>query len=80
MIYRDIIVGKTYQHYKGNHYQVIAIARDSENPKQKHVIYKALYDVPEFGKDTVWSRNYTMFAEKVIIDGVEQYRFKEIDL
>lgn len=50
---RTIEVDKIYQHYKGKNYKVIAIARYSEDPNMRYVIYQALYDTPEFGKDTV---------------------------
>lgn len=75
---REIKVGKIYQHYKGHLYEVIAIARNSENPESKLVIYKALYNSLEFGKEATWSRDYKMFAEKIIINGIEQDRFKEV--
>ncbi len=78
MIAREIKVGSMYQHYKGNYYEVIAIARDSENPESRRVIYKALYDTPKFGKNSVWDRSYDMFAEKVVINGIEQDRFAEV--
>jgi hypothetical protein len=78
MINREIKIGVIYQHYKGNFYEVIAIARDSENPESRRVIYKALYDTPKFGRNSVWDRSYEMFAEEVIINGIKQDRFKEI--
>lgn len=74
-----IHVGKTYQHYKGKNYRVIAIARYSEDPNMRYVVYQALYDTPQFGSDTVWVRPYEMFAEDVIVNGVLQPRFKKID-
>ncbi len=79
MINREIKIGVIYQHYKGNFYEVIAIARDSENPDSRRVIYKALYDTPKFGKNSIWDRPYEMFAEQVVINGIKQNRFKEID-
>ncbi len=79
VVIREIKIGKFYKHYKGNFYKVIAIARYSEDPKQLFVVYQALYNAPEFGMNSVWVRPYEMFAENVVIDGIEQERFQEID-
>lgn len=75
---REIKIGATYKHYSGKQYKVIAIAIDSENPSQRQVIYQSLYDCPTFGPNAIWSRPYTMFAENVIINGIEQPRFEEV--
>ncbi len=59
-----------YQHYKGNLYEVIGIAKDSETMEER-VVYRALY-----GNYALWTRSKTMFCENVIIDGKEIPRFK----
>lgn len=61
-----------YRHFKGNLYEVLAIARHSET-REEMVVYRALYG--EFG---VWVRPLAMFAEQVIHDGqrVERFRFE----
>lgn len=64
----------TYQHYKGNKYEVIGIALDSENV-QPLVIYKPLYE----SKVALWARPYDMFVSTVLIDGAEIARFKKIE-
>ncbi len=76
---QKIVVGAIYQHYKGADklYEVVAIARCSENPDQESVIYKALYN-NAFGKDSVWSRPLEMFAGKVEICGRQVDRFAKI--
>lgn len=75
---RKINIGSVYQHYNDKMYKVIAIAHDSENPELLRVIYQGLYTCSTFGENPVWDRPYEMFAEKVTINGVEQYRFTEI--
>ncbi len=75
---REIKVGGKYKHYKGNLYEVIAVARDSEDPKKELVVYKALYDSPEFGKEQVWVRPKEEFLGEVTKDGKTFFRFEEI--
>lgn len=62
-----------YQHYKGNLYEVVGVALDSEN-LQPLVIYKPLYK----SKVTLWARPYDMFTSTVIMDGIEVARFKKV--
>ena len=64
----------TYQHYKGNKYEVIGIALDSENV-QPLVIYKPLYE----SKVSLWARPYDMFMSTVLINGIDTARFKKIE-
>lgn len=64
-----------YQHYKGKRYRVIGTARHSET-LQEVVVYQALYDSAEFGKDAVWVRPLVMFKEMVEVDGQLVPRFK----
>ncbi|MCL5875552.1 MAG: DUF1653 domain-containing protein [Candidatus Dependentiae bacterium] len=82
---REIKAGHMYKHYKGNLYKVIAIAVDTEAgvindyskiaDSQRRVIYYALNDTT-----VIWDRPYEMFAEKILIDGVEQWRFADCDV
>jgi len=58
-----------YRHYKGNEYEVIALAKHSETEEQM-VVYRALYG--EYG---IWVRPYEMFVEEVELDGVKVARF-----
>ena len=62
-----------YQHYKGNKYEVIGIARHSET-LEKLVIYRALY-----GDGDIWARPLAMFIESVEIDGQKVPRFRLIN-
>ena len=64
-----------YQHYKGHFYEVIGLGHHSETLEEL-VIYRALYDSPEFGKNALWVRPAQMFLEKVKVDGKLVPRFK----
>ena len=75
---RELKIGGKYRHYKGNLYEVIAVARDSENSQKELVVYKALYDSPEFGPNQIWVRPKEEFLEKVTKEGKSFYRFEEI--
>lgn len=59
-----------YKHYKGNLYQVLAIARHSEGNHAPLVIYQALY-----GDYRVWARPMEMFLECIIHEGQTISRF-----
>ena len=65
----DIKIGGKYQHYKGNFYQVLTLARHSEN-HETLVIYRALY-----GDETVWARPAHMWNETVDVKGKPVARF-----
>ena len=62
-----------YSHYKGGRYEVIGVARHSET-HEPLVVYRPLY-----GEGALWVRPFGMFTEDVMIDGVQQPRFKRID-
>ena len=66
-----------YEHYKGKKYKVIGIARHSETLEEL-VVYMALYDSKEFGRNALWVRPKKMFLETVIVDGKEVPRFRYI--
>jgi hypothetical protein len=72
---RDIVKNGIYKHFKGNMYEVIDIAYDSET-KEEMVIYKALYN------DTLWVREKKMFLSEVdnekYPDVTQKYRFELI--
>ena len=58
-----------YRHYKGNEYEVMAVARHSET-LEPVVVYRALY-----GEGGLWVRPHAMFCEQVIVDGQPVRRF-----
>lgn len=67
----DIKLGR-YRHFKGNEYEVIAIAKHSETLEEL-VVYKALY-----GDGGVWVRPADMWNETVERDGEVYKRFTYI--
>lgn len=61
-----------YRHYKGNTYEVIAVATHSET-QEKLVVYKALH---QSKKAELWVRSLNMFMEHVHVNGKKQARFE----
>lgn len=64
----EIKLGK-YRHFKGNEYEVIGIAKNSETLEEM-VVYRALY-----GNKDLWVRPVSMFSETVERDGKTYKRF-----
>ncbi len=64
----DIKLGK-YRHFKGNEYEVLFVAKNSETLEDM-VVYRALY-----GDCGVWVRPASMWNETVVRDGKEIKRF-----
>jgi cyclomaltodextrinase / maltogenic alpha-amylase / neopullulanase len=58
-----------YRHFKGNEYDVIGVAKDSET-LQAMVVYRALY-----GEHGLWIRPLAMFTEVIERDGQRIQRF-----
>lgn len=61
-----------YRHFKGNKYEVVGIARNSET-LENMVVYRALY-----GDGELWVRPASMWNEKVERDGKAYTRFEFI--
>jgi hypothetical protein len=72
----EVKLGK-YQHSKGKFYEVIGVAYDSET-LEEIVVYRALYNSPEFGNNALWVRPKKMFLESVTINEEVVPRFKYI--
>lgn len=68
----EIKLGK-YRHFKGNEYEVIAIAKHSET-LEPLVVYRALY-----GEQAVWVRPASMWNETLERDGNTYRRFTFIE-
>ena len=61
-----------YRHFKGNEYELLYIAKDSETLEDM-VVYKELY-----GEGGIWVRPLKMWNETVVRDGKEYKRFTYI--
>lgn len=64
-----------YQHYKGNKYLVLGVAKHSET-KEDLVVYVTLY---ENDMASMWVRPLSMFTENVTVDGKSVPRFKKVE-
>ena len=62
-----------YRHFKGKEYEVLGIAKHSENLEEM-VVYRQLY-----GEHGLWVRPASMWEEKVERDGKIYQRFTYID-
>lgn len=58
-----------YQHYKGNRYALLYIAKHSED-EEAYAVYRQLY-----GDGKVWVRPLHMFVEEIEVDGKKTPRF-----
>jgi hypothetical protein len=65
-----------YQHYKGNEYEVIGVAKHSEDESEL-VVYRPLYNESS-GARNLWVRPLSMFIETVQVDGKTKPRFEYI--
>ncbi len=62
-----------YQHFKGNRYEVLDIARHSETGEE-YVVYRALY-----GDHGLWVRPLSMFDETIEREGKTLKRFRWVE-
>ncbi len=72
---QEIKTGQIWSHYKNpsHHYEIICIARNSENLEEM-VVYKILYK-SETGMGAYWARPKKIFLESVNVEGKEVKRF-----
>ncbi len=66
-------IKEKYRHFKGGEYEVLGIAKHSEN-LEEFVVYRALY-----GESKLWVRPKEMFFDKKEIDGVLIHGFVKIE-
>ena len=69
----EIKLGK-YRHYKGGEYEVLGIVIDSET-QEEMVLYKMLYESPDYTYGTLWVRPAKMWNEIVEWNGEKVVRF-----
>ena len=62
-----------YRHFKGNMYEVLAVAKHSETLEEM-VVYKALY-----GEEDIWVRPASMWDEEIERDGKKFKRFELVE-
>ncbi len=67
----NILPGK-YRHFKGNEYELLFVARDSET-LEPMVVYRALY-----GEGGIWVRPASMWSEEIERNGIKVKRFSRI--
>lgn len=63
------VIPGVYRHYKGNDYQVLGVAKHSEDESEL-VVYRPLY-----GEGSLWVRPLEMFIEDIVVKGQVQPRF-----
>ena len=68
-----------YEHFKGKRYEVLGVAHHSET-LEPVVVYRALYESPEFGANALWVRPLAMFTEMVKHQGALVPRFRCIEV
>ncbi len=61
-----------YQHFKGNYYQVLHLAKHSET-EELLVVYQ-----PEYGAREIFVRPLAMFDEEIVREGKTLKRFQYI--
>ena len=70
---RAKLVGREFQHFKGNRYRLEGFAKDSET-LEEIVVYRALY-----GAHGLWVRPAKMFFETIERDGKTMKRFELVE-
>ena len=69
----SIKIGR-YRHYKGNEYEVMGVAKHSEDETEL-VVYRPLYN-ENSGERGLWVRPLDMFIETVDVNGETKPRFE----
>jgi hypothetical protein len=73
----ELKLGK-YQHFKGGFYNVLGVAKDSEN-LEEFVVYIHHDPVKGEKEKSMWIRPKKMFLEDVIVEGKKVPRFKFVN-
>ena len=70
---QEKLIGREFQHFKGNRYRLEGFAKDSETLEEM-VVYRALY-----GDGGLWVRPAKMFFETIERDGKKMKRFELLE-
>lgn len=70
----NLHVGHIYEHYKGDRYKILAIARHTSDLSWL-VVYECLYQNPI---SQIWIRPLDQFIEVIMLKGVSTPRFTYI--
>lgn len=70
-----VVIGATYEHYKGKHYRVIDLVRHSET-LESMVFYECLYE-NDLGR--LWVRPMDLFTGTLEVDGKVVERFRRLE-
>jgi len=71
-----------YVHFKGEDriYEVVAVARNCDDPGERSVTYRQLYEGKDFPKGTVWLRRLEVFCgQKELGDGTKVKKYKKLE-
>ena len=68
---QEISIGKTYRHYKGNVYKILALAKHSETCEDM-IVYQNVE------KGDIWVRPKSMWNEEVTVGDKKVLRFELI--
>ncbi|KKW36802.1 MAG: hypothetical protein UY85_C0072G0002 [Candidatus Peribacteria bacterium GW2011_GWB1_54_5] len=71
MMATEVLRKGIYEHYKGERYRVLGVAKHSETLEEL-VVYVPLY---KNETSMFWVRPLSMFREEVEVDGVRRQRF-----
>ncbi|MDP2628342.1 MAG: DUF1653 domain-containing protein [Nanoarchaeota archaeon] len=72
--------GEKYRHFNGQDkiYEIVCVALDCENPENKMVIYKQLYETENFPVGTIWKRDLEIFVGFKELNGKKVKRFTKL--
>lgn len=75
-----VVIGEKYTHYKhpDRIYEIVGVAKCTDDINQRLVIYKALYE-GVFPAGQMWARPMDEFVGDVNVDGVKMPRFRKIE-
>ena len=70
--------GEKYKHFKGSIVEIICIARDSEDPQKRFVVYEHKEEAKDFPAGTIWIRELNDFIGFKELNGEKIKRFTKL--